>query len=89
MTGFEQIDSSFFLSSTFENALLTGVLVKLFDDRQLRVGEPVVTYLAARIERSIAVARDVVDALDRASLSGKRPISVPLAAEILRDKGLG
>ena len=25
MTGFEQIDSSFFLSSTFENALLTGV----------------------------------------------------------------
>lgn len=72
-----------------DDALLTGVLVKLFDDRQLRVGEPVVTYLAARIERSIAVARDVVDALDRASLSGKRPISVPLAAEILRDKGLG
>lgn len=25
VTGFEQIDSSFFLSSTFENALLTGV----------------------------------------------------------------
>ena len=27
VTGFEQIDSSFFLSSTFENALLTGVPV--------------------------------------------------------------
>ncbi|MFZ2467546.1 MAG: hypothetical protein WAW54_04050, partial [Parvibaculum sedimenti] len=60
----------------------------LFDDRQLRVAEPLIAYLASRIERSIAVARDVVDALDRASLSGKRPISVPLAAEVLRSMGL-
>ena len=67
-----------------DDALLAGVLVKLFDDRQLRVAEPLIAYLAARIERSIAAARDVVDALDRASLSGKRPISVPLAAEVLK-----
>lgn len=71
-----------------DDALLAGVLVKLFDDRQLRVAEPLIAYLAARIERSIAVARDVVEALDRASLSGKRPISVPLAAEVLRSMGL-
>lgn len=67
-----------------DDALLSGVLVKLFDDRQLRVTEPLIAYLAARIERSIAVARDVVEALDRASLSGRRPITVPLAAEVLR-----
>ena len=66
-----------------DDALLTGVLVKLFDDRQLRVAEPLITYLASRIERSIAIARDTVEALDRASLSGKRPITVPLAAQIL------
>lgn len=72
-----------------DDALLAAVLVKLFDDRQLRVAEPLIVYLASRIERSIAQARDVVAALDRASLSGKRPITVPLASEVLRDMGLG
>ncbi|MDO8289419.1 MAG: DnaA/Hda family protein [Parvibaculum sp.] len=70
-----------------DDALLAGVLVKFFDDRQLRVGEPLITYLASRIERSIAIARDTVEALDRASLSGKRPITVPLAAQVLDDLG--
>lgn len=72
-----------------DDALLAGILVKLFDDRQLRVAEPLIVYLAARIERSVAQAREVVAALDRASLSGKRPITVPLAAEVLREPGLG
>lgn len=71
-----------------DDMLLAGVLVKLFDDRQLRVGEALITYLAARIERSIAIARDVVAALDRASLSGKRPITVPLATKVLAEMGL-
>ncbi|MEX0838606.1 MAG: DnaA/Hda family protein [Parvibaculum sp.] len=70
-----------------DDALLAGVLVKLFDDRQLRVPEALIPYLAARIERSVAAARDVVAALDRASLSGKRPITVPLAAEVLAGQG--
>jgi chromosomal replication initiation ATPase DnaA len=65
------------------------VLVKLFDDRQIRANEALIAYLASRIERSIAVARDVVAALDRASLSGKRPITVPLAAEVLKASGRG
>lgn len=71
-----------------DDALLAGVLVKLFDDRQLRVGEPLIAYLTSRIERSIAIARDVVAALDRSSLSGKRPITVPLATQVLSEKGL-
>lgn len=71
-----------------DDRLLTGVLVKLFDDRQLRVNEALVAYLVARIERSIAIARDVVAALDRASLSGNRPITVPLATKVLAEMGL-
>ena len=70
-----------------DDALLSGILVKLFDDRQLRVPEMLITYIAARIERSVAAARDVVAAIDRASLSGKRPITVPLAAEVLAGQG--
>lgn len=66
-----------------DDALLSGILVKLFDDRQLRVTPQVVSYVASRIERSVAAARNIVEELDRTSLSGKRPITVPLAAEIL------
>lgn len=70
-----------------DDALLTGILVKLFDDRQLRVTPAVIAYLASRIERSVAAARLVVAELDRASLSGKRPVTVPLVAEILDAQG--
>lgn len=72
---------------TPDDALLTGILVKLFVDRQLRVPPVVVTYLASRIERSVAAARRIVAEIDRASLSGKRPVTVPLAAEILVRQG--
>lgn len=71
-----------------DDALLAGVLVKLFDDRQLRVSEALIAYLANHIERSIAIARDVVAELDRASLSGKRPITVPLATKVLDEMRL-
>ncbi|MFN4355682.1 HdaA/DnaA family protein [Parvibaculum sp.] len=70
-----------------DDVLLAGILVKLFDDRQLRVTPAVVSYLASRIERSVKAAREAVAELDIASLSGKRPITVPLAAEILGRQG--
>lgn len=70
-----------------DDALLAGILVKLFDDRQLRVTPAVIAYLASRIERSVEAARAAVAELDTASLSGKRPITVPLAAEILGRQG--
>lgn len=70
-----------------DDALLAGILVKLFDDRQLRVTPAVIAYLASRIERSVAAARAIVEELDRASLSGKRAITVPLAAELLGRQG--
>ena len=70
-----------------DDALLAGILVKLFDDRQLRVTPAVIAYLASRIERSVDAARAAVAELDTASLSGKRSITVPLAAEILGKQG--
>ncbi|MBO6633846.1 DnaA/Hda family protein [Parvibaculum sp.] len=68
-----------------DDALLAGILVKLFDDRQLRVTPAVVAYLSSRIERSVAAAHIAVQALDKASLSGKRPVTIPLAAEVLSE----
>jgi len=67
-----------------DDELIAGVLVKHFADRQVRVDPAVVGFLLARMERSFAAARRVVAALDAAGLAEKRPITVPLAREVLR-----
>jgi chromosomal replication initiation ATPase DnaA len=70
-----------------DDALLGAVLVKLFADRQLRIGEDVIAYLLPRLERSFAAAQDIVAALERAALAGQRAVNVKLAREILnRDR---
>ena len=66
-----------------DDALLGALLVKLFSDRQLSVGEDVVAYLLPRLERSFEAARRVVARLDRAALAGQRPITVPLARQVM------
>tara|TARA_B100000029_G_scaffold218993_2_gene216739 strand:- start:4846 stop:5526 length:681 start_codon:yes stop_codon:yes gene_type:complete len=71
-----------------DDTLLPAVLVKLLADRQLRVGEDVVMYLVRRIERSFQTARRIVQALDEASLEGRREITVPLARKILDHRAL-
>jgi chromosomal replication initiation ATPase DnaA len=58
-------------------------MVKLFADRQLAVDTTVIDYLASRMERSIAAARQLVAALDRASLAAGRRITRPVAADVL------
>jgi chromosomal replication initiation ATPase DnaA len=69
-----------------DDALLRAVLIKLFADRQLAVEDSLVTYLVARMERSLAAATELVAALDRAALAQKRPVNRGLAAELLRDE---
>lgn len=66
-----------------DDALLEAVIAKLFADRALPVEAALPAYLAARIERSFAAAREVVDRLDAASLSLHRPITRRLAGETL------
>jgi len=66
-----------------DDDLFGAVLVKLFDERQLRVGQEVVLYLLARLERSFAAARGCVAALDDYSLAAGRNITVPLVREAL------
>jgi len=69
-----------------DDALLAAVMVKQFADRQLRPPDEVVLYLLARIERSFAAVRRIVAALDKAALSERRPVTVALAREVLRDQ---
>ncbi len=67
-----------------DDALLRAVLVKLFADRQLAVDESLIGYLAMRIERSFAAAKEVVARLDDEAMRHQRPLTRALAAEILR-----
>ena len=72
-----------------DDTLLAAVLVKMLADRQLKVGEEVVIYLVRHMERSFQAARDIVGALDDASLAVRREITVPLARQMLeRHQGL-
>ncbi len=66
-----------------DDALMEALLIKLCADRQLAVGEEVLRYLLARMERSFAAARALVAALDRASLAEGRAVTVPLARRVL------
>ena len=66
-----------------DDALIGAVLLKLFADRQLDVGEDVVIFLLRHMERSFAAARHIVAALDRAALAAQRRITVPLARQVL------
>ena len=66
-----------------DEAMMRAVLVKLFVDRQLLVDSAVVDYVALRLDRSLGAARQLVEALDRASLASRRRITRPIAAEVL------
>lgn len=66
-----------------DDALLAAVLVKLFADRQISVPPNLIPYLVARMERSIAAARDLVARLDARGLAEGRGVTRALAAEIL------
>lgn len=68
-----------------DDALLQAVLVKLFADRQLEVSPPLIAYLLARMERSLAAAQDLVARLDARALAGHRRVSRTLAAEVLAE----
>jgi chromosomal replication initiation ATPase DnaA len=67
-----------------DDQLFRALIVKLCADRQLVVDEAVVSYVATRIERSYAAARQAVALLDAESLRLGRPVTRALAAELLR-----
>lgn len=63
--------------------LIAALLVKHFNDRQLRVGADVLHYILPRIERSFEAVRDLVERADQIAIIEKRKISIPLVREIL------
>lgn len=66
-----------------DDALLSAVLVKLFADRQVDVPLTVISYLIPRMDRSFEAAARIVRDLDALALARQRPISRPLAVEVM------
>lgn len=66
-----------------DDVMMEAVLVKLFTDRQLVVAPDVVAYALRRMDRSFAAARHLVATADKESLTGKRPITIPLIKTII------
>lgn len=67
--------------------LLGQVLMKLFADRQLYMDDKLVSYIVARMERSLNMAQTIVERLDRLGLSRGTRISRAMAAEVLTELG--
>ncbi len=53
---------------TADDALLRGVLVKLFSDRQIAIDEALVSFMLTRMARSLESARSLVAAIDQQAL---------------------
>ena len=68
-----------------DDALLMGLAVKLFADRQLQVPESVVVHMIASVERSPGAIRDFVAHADREALAHKRPITLSLIKGLLAE----
>ena len=66
-----------------DDALLMGLAVKLFADRQLQVPENVVLHMVRSLERSPAAVRDFVARADAAALAQQRAVNLSLIKDLL------
>jgi chromosomal replication initiation ATPase DnaA len=71
-----------------DDELLAALLHKLFSDRQLVVDSDVIEFLLPRMERSFPSVQHLVEAIDMASLSQRRRITIPLVKQVLGEKSL-
>lgn len=66
-----------------DDELLRGVMVKLFDDRQIPLDEATLNYILLRMPRSLQSARTLVAAIDQQALVEKAEITKHFVARVL------
>jgi len=70
-----------------DDAVLSGVLARLFAERSITPADDLIPYLVRRIERSVPQARALVDRLDEEAAALHRPVTRALAREVLDASG--
>ncbi len=68
-----------------DDVVLTGILRKLFSDRQIAVEQSVIDYLLSRMERSSAAALKTVERIHAQGHDQGKNIRLPLVRAVLRD----
>ncbi len=68
-----------------DDALLRGVLVKLFFDRQINADESIISFMLARMPRSLEAARLLVAEIDRRALEKQAEVTRPFVAKVLAE----
>ncbi|GHC68649.1 DnaA/Hda family protein [Limoniibacter endophyticus] len=66
-----------------DDSLLTGVIFKLFADRQIEIDPQLAQFIVRRIERSLDVARLVVERMDQLALEQKSRITRSIATQAI------
>ena len=66
-----------------DDTLLQNIIVKMFADRQIHIGEDILKYLMPRIERSFKSVSDIVAKSDELALSKHRAVTIPIIRDAL------
>jgi chromosomal replication initiation ATPase DnaA len=66
-----------------DDALLRGVLVKLFFDRQIAAEESTISFMLTRMPRTLGAARMLVAEIDRRALEERAEVTRPFVAKVL------
>jgi len=66
-----------------DDALLRGVLVKLFADRQINVDDALVSYMLTRMPRSLGAARLLVAAIDQQAMLERAEVTKVFVGRVM------
>jgi len=66
-----------------DEEILRKVIMKLFEDRQIRAPARIADYAAPRLPRRLAAAADFVNAVDAYCREAKAPVSIAAARRVL------
>lgn len=66
-----------------DDEVIANAMRKQFSDRQLLVDDEIISYLAARTERTLASVKTLVEILDKNALAQQRNITIPFVKQIL------
>ena len=68
-----------------DDDLLKGILLKMFDDKQVLVNSDLINFIVSRMNRSYGAALEIVERLNKESLSKKRAITIPFVRDVFRE----
>ena len=68
-----------------DDKLILALLLKLFNDRQVKVGHDELKHIALRIDRSFSGMNEFVQLLDKKSLTLQRKINYSLINETIKE----